>query len=291
MLGILGVIVLTFISFVSNLFLPHNFFHNLLTHLIGIFLFFNYKIFPILYKKKYQQILLVTFFFASFLLFSLISKTHDDFGWYHLPYTLYLAQHKLLIGLGHFCHGFRTLSSIFYINSLFYLPIIKHFSFNFAQVFIFMFSIFYFFQKFEFWKGKNNIISIYSLLSLLFCLIIFYRLSEHGTDRSGQILVYIGVIIIFEILNCKNDEEFVNKFFLLLILIVYIFTLKSYFIIFGILFIPILPKIFKKKLLFKKILFSKVSLFVLSLFLINYLTQFFNSGCFLYPKLFSCNTI
>ena len=93
-----------------------------------------------------------------------------------------------------------------------------------------------------------------------------------------------------EIFNCKNDEEFVNKFFLLLILIVYIFTLKSYFIIFGILFIPILTKIFKKKLLFKKILFSKVSLFVLSLFLINYLTQFFNSGCFLYPKLFSCNT-
>ena len=32
-------------------------------------------------------------------------------------------------GLGNFNHGFRTPSSIFYLNSLFYLPVIKYYFF------------------------------------------------------------------------------------------------------------------------------------------------------------------
>ena len=40
-----------------------------------------------------------------------MAKTHDDFGWYHLPYTLNLSQSKFQFGLGHFNHGFKTTSS------------------------------------------------------------------------------------------------------------------------------------------------------------------------------------
>ena len=64
--------------------------------------------------KKYKSII-----------FILVAKNHDDFPYYHFPYTYYLTQDNLHIGIGQFGHGFRTPSSIFYLNSLFYLPLIK----------------------------------------------------------------------------------------------------------------------------------------------------------------------
>ena len=57
----------------------------------------------------------------SALLSLLISKNHDDFPYYHFVYTYNLTQFDLNIGIGQFNHGFRTPSSIFYINSLFFL--------------------------------------------------------------------------------------------------------------------------------------------------------------------------
>ena len=52
-------------------------------------------------------------------------KTHDDFFYYHLPYTVSLIEFKKIFGVGNLEHGFRTPSSIFYFNSLFYLPILE----------------------------------------------------------------------------------------------------------------------------------------------------------------------
>ena len=45
------------------------------------------------------------------------------------------------IGIGNFNLGLRTPSSIFYLNSLYYLPITKYFLFQMAA-----FSIFFYFQ-------------------------------------------------------------------------------------------------------------------------------------------------
>ena len=53
----------------------------------------------------------------------IIFKTHDDFPFYHFPYSYYITQNPLHIGVGLFNSGFKTPSSIFYLNSLFYLPI------------------------------------------------------------------------------------------------------------------------------------------------------------------------
>ena len=67
-------------------------------------------------------------------------KTHDDFHYYHFPYTYYITQHSLLIGVGQFNHGFRTPSSIFYLNSLFYLPLAKYYLFYVPTLLIMGFS-------------------------------------------------------------------------------------------------------------------------------------------------------
>ena len=146
--GIFGSIFLVLISFTTNIFLAHGFIHNIFLHTLGIFLFSIYykDFFPKKFiKRKYLYGLFI--FIILFFTLNLMGKTHDDFGWYHLPYTLNLSQQKLQFGLGHFNHGFKTHSSIFYLNSLFYLPYIKFYSFNFGQQFISLFSILFFFKK------------------------------------------------------------------------------------------------------------------------------------------------
>ena len=43
-------------------------------------------------------------------------------------------------------------------------------------------------------KDKINIINYLSLLSFIFINIFFYRIAEHGTDRSAQILIFLLII-------------------------------------------------------------------------------------------------
>ena len=70
----------------------------------------------------------------------LIEKSHDDFPYYHFSYTYQLTQDSLGFGIGKLNHGFRTPSSIFYLNSLFYLPLADYYLFNFSAVYILGFA-------------------------------------------------------------------------------------------------------------------------------------------------------
>ena len=49
-------------------------------------------------------------------------------------------------------------------------------------------------ESFKSFKFLNFI----SLISIIFINIFFYRLAEHGTDRSGMIIVIISVILFFK---------------------------------------------------------------------------------------------
>ncbi len=281
--GLLGIISLTFISYFTNLFVAHNFLHNILLLSIGLisFLFGIYrKSIDINNTKK------IIFLAALLILISLLYKTHDDFDWYHLPYTLNLAQNKFQFGLGSFNLGFRTPSSLFYLNSLFYLPGIKYYSFNFAQLYIFLFGLIFFYTKIFNENNKNSIIFFYSLVSFIFISIVFYRLAEHGTDRSGQILGFLVVVFILEILNTKKIN--ISKINILLIFFIYIITIKTYFVIFSILFLPLLFKLKNNLKIYKKIIFSKISIFCLIFLIFHFNIQVANTGCLFYPINFTC---
>ena len=127
-------------------------------------------------------------------------KTHDDFFYYHFPYTVSLIEFKKIFGLGNLEHGFRTPSSIFYLNSLFYLPILEKSLINSGAIFFLIFSNIFLIQKiFNRLKNKkHDFILVLSLLSLIFINTIFYRLAEHGTDRSALILIFILAIYYLE---------------------------------------------------------------------------------------------
>ena len=124
--SLLGVILFWIvISFFTHFFLSHGYLHNIIILIFGIILF----LIKIINKNKlintYSKFLFLIF---GILIFGLLaSKTHDDFSYYHFPYTYYLTQENLIIGTGSLNHGFRTPSSIFYLNSIFYLPYVKYF--------------------------------------------------------------------------------------------------------------------------------------------------------------------
>ena len=142
--GLIGVFFLTIYSYFSNFFYAHNIYHNLIILFIGLVLFYLSYTRRLFSKKEIKFLLILfTIIFISFL----ISKTHDDFPYYHFPYTYYLTQNSSLVGIGSFNHGFRTPSSLFYFNSLFYLPIIKYYLFHIGSAIIFGSAVYILFSN------------------------------------------------------------------------------------------------------------------------------------------------
>jgi len=128
----------------------------------------------------------------------------------------------------------------------------------------------------------------YNLLSLSFIFIFFYRLAEHGTDRSAQILSFV---LISEILIFFNKEENFNSFSTKIFAIGSLaISLKVLYLVYLILLVPIIYFIYKEKKLnyFKDITRNPYFYFSI-LFLILIVTiNFFNSGCLMYPITFTC---
>ena len=281
-LGFLGLFFIAFLSYLTNFFLAHSYAHNIIFHSIGLFIFLKYIN---QYNVQKKELIKISSIFLFIFCFSIMYKTHDDFGWYHLPYTLNVAQNKLQFGLGHFNIGFKTPSSIFYSNSLFYLPYIKFNSFNFTQLYIFTFSLCLLYEKILKTK-KNDLLFFFSLLSFIFIIVVFYRLAEHGTDRSGQILMFIVVTLLIDLMSKKKLD--LNYLFFIILMLVYIFTIKSYFVIYSLLLLPIIYYIKDEPEILSKIIFSKFSVFII-LFLVGHIfIQVSNTGCLLYPLQITC---
>jgi hypothetical protein len=291
--GLFSCLILILYSYISNFFIPHGAFHNSILVFTGLilFIYFNFKK---IYFKKLEFYLLLFYFFILFISF-LVSKTHEDFPYYHFPYTHYLTQNSLVIGLGNYDLGFRTPSSVFYLGSLFYLPIVKFYMFLMPSILFMGFSCLIFLNKIyqDFSIKKINFLTYFSLLSLIFINIFFYRIAAHGTDRSAQILV---LVLIFEILdlinfssNLKNDlSKRVFKIFLLVALII---SLKAFYILYLSFLIPVVYYLYKKKVLkniFNFLIFNKGTFLLLLTFLIVLFKNFLITGCFIYPVKFTC---
>ncbi len=289
-LGLSGILFMTILSYITNFVVSHGFIHN------SIFLFTGLFVFLLIFKKKLLKKKIKLILLVSSLLFIgiLMYKTHDDFFYYHLPYTISLIEFKKIFGSGNLEHGFRTPSSIFYFNSLFYLPILEKSLINSGAIYFLFFSNIFLIQKiFNKLKNKKyNFILILSLLSLLFINTIFYRLAEHGTDRSALILIFILAIYYLESTNRKLTKiNFKYYYQRILIIILLIVSLKSFYLIYTI-FILILffefRKIIFKENFYKKIFSEKVSYYFLIGTTIFIFTIFSNTGCLIYPASFTC---
>ena len=283
-IGIYGIFSLLLISYISSFFLPHTQIFNLVVLLLGLINFFINKV---IFDKELKKLI---FIFGFLIIFIFISKNHDDFSYYHFPYTHLLTEYSGIIGLGNFTHGFKTSSSIFYLSSLWNLPFIEYYLFHISPVFFLGFSNLILFNKIEKFLKNNdtNYILYLSIFCIIFINIFFYRLAEHGSDRSAMILI---IILIIELLDLNNksknilDESLFLKLFILITLII---SLKNFYILYLILLLPILIGFINKKYSLLFFIKNKVTYLCLTFILILFTVSFFNTGCVIYPVKILC---
>ena len=286
-LGLFGILFLSIFAYLINFFSPISLIITSLTLVIGVIQF------VIFLKKNYknlkQDYLLFFLIFIILIPFILTAKNHDDFPYYHFAYINIITNVENFFGLGNFNHGFRTPSSIFYLSSFLNLPGTNYNLIHISPVFFLGFVNFIFIKKIiiNLKLKKDFYIILLSILSLALINIFFYRMAEHGTDRSAQIIILLLFIESIELLNKKNlDWELFKKIKILITLAV---SLKAFYLIYIFLFLPIL--IFQKKKLFLtyKIISTRVFYICFTFFLILVTINFMNTGCFVYPLKISCN--
>ena len=170
-------------------------------HLIGLIGF--YYFFKRENENKINSKYLIILLFI-FLIVDYVYKNHDDFPYYHLTYALNLSENKFIVGTGIFSHGFRTFSSLFYFHSILYMPFIEFYLFHIGPFFILVFVNYIFIYRLLENKNNFNFSNYFSLLSIIFINIVFYRLGEHGTDRSAQILLLLIFLFFIELMYQKK---------------------------------------------------------------------------------------
>ncbi len=284
--GITGIFLLNIIIYTLSFIDKINPLLNLLLLVGGIFFFFFYFL-KISKKKTYLYILIFILIYLGIL----IGKPHDDFHYYHFPYIHYLLNSDFIYGVGHLNHGFRTSSSIFYINALFFNPLTGYGTFHFGAALYMLFANIYLYEKITFFnKEKKKNISIFAICIFIFINIFFYRIGEHGTDRSAQILSLIFLFEIFIFVNLENNIE--NRIKILIILLGLIVSLKAFYILFLVFSFVILNHLYFKKKNLKKILYTIFFNSIFILFFINIscviIVSLINTGCLLYPVSFTC---
>ena len=288
--GLSGIFFLTIISYTSNIFFPHDLKHNSIIFIIGLLIFIYYLFNNYVLKKDIRIFALI---FLSLFLSFLIFKAHDDFPYYHFPYIYYLTENSSYLGIGIFNHGFRTPSSLFYLNSLFYLPIINYNLFHIGSLLYFGFSIYILVTKILYSLKKNEIDHLYyfNLLALIFIIVFFYRLAEHGTDRSALILLFI---IVSEILRIFNKLK-VNNYDISILSILFALTisLKAFYFLYILILLPLIFFIYVKlniKNIIKIFVKNKIVYFSIFLLFLVLFNNFLNTGCLIYPLEISCFT-
>ena len=144
-------------------------------------------------------------------------------------------------------------------------------------------------KLYEFKDKKIDFLFYLSLISVIFINTFFYRIGEHGTDRSAQILIFLFIIELFILLKIKKlDEVLFSK---VMVLVGLIISLKAFYILYlsylGIIFVYFLKFYNFKKLIFfiKNSIFFYFFLIILFLVLFVY---FANTGCLLYPVQITC---
>ncbi len=284
MIGIYGIFFLIFVSYLTNLVLPHNNIHNLIIIIFGILSSAYY------FLTRRKNISLKYFLYSLVISLGLIFyfKSHDDFSYYHLSFITNLTLNKVQFGIGNFDPAFNHHSSLFFFHSLFKTFFTKDYFYFIGQLGIVVFANTILLENI-FKKSKNFKInsSFYlSLLMLVFVNIFFYRLAEHGTDRSAQILFFLAFILTINIFEIK---KFSNKIFeQLIIIFTLIVTLKSFYLLYSILLFLIYFKFFNFKKIFTFLKNFPILLFSTAVFLLMIFYNIAHSGCFIYPVSITC---
>ena len=285
--GLLGILFLTTISYFTIFFVKHDYIHNIIIHIIGISSFTFY----IKSKKNYFNLKKFIILFSILFIGLLIIRNHDDFNYYHLTYSLGLTENKIFMGLGQFQHGYKHHSSLFFFNSIIFLPYIKYYLFHslgwFTLVFInYLILDFLLFNKTKELKFEY----FFYLFLILFINVKFSRIGGYGTDLSSQMILMTIFPLIYSTLQIDiKNPLFKSNFYMIILIITYTVTLKSFFILTFLFLVPFLFLYDYKKLL-NLAIFNNA--FIFSIITISLLLSInlAYTGCAIYPVKATCLT-
>jgi len=285
--GLLGILFLTTISYFTIFFFKHGYIHNIIIHIIGISSF----IFYIKNKKNYFKLKRFIILFSVLFIGLLIIRNHDDFNYYHLTYSLGLTENKIFMGLGQFQHGYKHHSSLFFFNSIIFLPYIKYYLFHslgwFTLVFInYLILDFFLFNKTKELKFEH----FFYLFLILFINVKFSRIGGYGTDLSSQMILMTIFPLIYSTLQLDiKSPLFKSNFLMIVLIITYTVTLKSFFILNFLFLVPFLFLYDYKKILNLAIFNRAFAFSIITIFLLLSINLAY-TGCAIYPIKTTCLT-
>ena len=279
--GIFGIIFLSFFALFLNFFLPIN---KLVGSIILIVSTMSFFYFIYLYKKKLDLIFIILIVsFVSFTLITLSNINRPDAGLYHLPFVSLLHESKIIIGSVNIHHRFGHISIIQYLSAIHNNYIFKTEFINVPLASIFSFYIIFIFKKFFDNLRKNDFGKIFiNFLIIIFSFYAFNRYGNYGNDAPVHIFFFILIIFFLEINNLKEIQ--LNEFYKIIILSLFLISLKPFMVI--VLLLPLILFYLNKKKLF----LIKKKQFFICLFLISiwFLKNILISGCLIYPLNKSC---
>ena len=279
--GIFGIIFLSFFALFLNFFLPIN---KLVGSIISIISTMSFFYFIYLYKKKLDLIFIILIAsFVSFTLITLSNINRPDAGLYHLPFVSLLHESKIIIGSVNIHHRFGHISIIQYLSAIHNNYIFKTEFINVPLASIFSFYIIFIFKKFFDNLRKNDFSKIFiNFLIIIFSFYAFNRYGNYGNDAPVHIFFFILIIFFLEINNLKEIQ--LNEFYKIVILSLFLITLKPFMVI--VLLLPLILFYLNEKKLF----LIKKKQFFICLFLISiwFLKNILISGCLIYPLNKSC---
>lgn len=283
-LGILGLVLLTFLATFFHFFLPIGKNFNLAIHIVGIILFFlNFK--QIFNFFNIEKKLFIFLYFFSLLIFYQ-HKPNEDFGFYHLPYVVNFTSEKIIIGLSNLQIQQGWNSIWLNLHSIFYFKFIEYKAVYLLNSFLFLFvtSIFlnYLVTNFKNNTSLNKILFYFSFIFLNFFLIKFSNLNSYGLDVPGNYLTILGIFYFLKMISEKKNE--INFFKVSCLVLAFAFTVR----ISNVLFLLLLLFIFFKKNFYNQILFTKFSLFIFFFLFVWTVQQFLYTGCVVFPYNFLC---
>ena len=276
---ILGTLI-TFIHFV----LAINIIIIMIIFFIGFILHiknYNYSSFN-LKKINYWFVLIFLILIPIFI----SQKYHEDFGYYHLPYIVNLANEKIIFGLGKLNDGFIHNSIWLNVISLFYIG--NNYNFVTLPTFL-LYFIFIIYSVNQIINQNKYYSSSYFLIICIFYLILkFTRISEFGNDIPSLIYSILGI---FFFLKYEEEDNSLNKkifFFRHLSFVAFAILIKFSVIPIIILTLFIFFRDFK---IISREIFKYNYFIIYFLVIIFFSQQFVYTGCFVFPSKITCMNV
>ena len=267
----LGIVFLSFLGLLINIFFPLNYIVSYSIILIGIlsnFLFF---------KKNIKNLLIEGLVLSIFVLILLSkSKVYDDFGLYHLPVITKITDSNIILGISNIHFRYGHIFSLFYSAALFNNHFISLDSIHSIMGLIYVAFIYFLYRKI-FNIKNSNIIRLFSLFILIYYLCAYYDYGNHGLDIPASIFFFLVLLSSLEVILEKKIHLSLYKIFYFSIFLI---TLKISY-----LFVFLIPTYLFYNNRNKNIKISLKKIFILLIPLLLWvLTNFLTTSCLLYPK-------